>query len=94
MGVVFLFGALAPALGFLVESLGIAFPDCAAKRRLRGPGEPWERVRIEFEYRSRNFLSHKHDARKCDLIVCWEHDWPGCPLEVLELRREVAKLGG
>lgn len=94
MGVVFLFGALAPSLGFLVESLGIAFPDCAAKRRLRGPGEPWERVRIEFEYRSRNFLSHKHNPEQCDLIVCWEHDWPECPLEVLELKREVAKRIG
>jgi hypothetical protein len=90
MGVVFLFGALAPSLGYLVESLGIAFPDCQAKRRLRGAHEPWERVRIEFEFRSRNFLTHKHDPRKCDLIVCWEDDWPDCPLEVLALKREVA----
>ncbi len=92
MGVVFLFGALAPSLGYLVESLGIAFPDCQAKRRLRGAGEPWERVRIEFEFRSRNFLTHKHDARKCDLIVCWEDDWKDCPLEVLELKRELARF--
>jgi len=20
-----------------------------------------------------------------DVIVCWKHNWPGCPLEVLEL---------
>jgi hypothetical protein len=91
MGVVFLFGALAPSLGYLVESLGVAFPDCIAKRRLRGPNEPWERVRIEFEFKSRNFLAHKHDAKKCDLIVCWEHDWHDCPLEVLELKKEVEK---
>ena len=37
MGVVFLFGALAPALGYTVESLGTAFPDCVAKRRLQEP---------------------------------------------------------
>jgi hypothetical protein len=84
--------ALAPSLGYLVESLGIAFPDCQAKRRLRGAGEPWERVRIEFEFRSRNFLTHKHDARKCDLIVCWEDDWKDCRLEVLELKRELARF--
>jgi hypothetical protein len=49
-------------------------------------------VRIEFEYRSRNFLTHKHDARQCDLIVCWEDDWPDSPLEVLELKRELARF--
>ena len=92
IGVVFLFGLLAPSLGYLVESLGPGFPDCAAKRRLRGPGQPWERVRIEFEFRSRNFLAHKHDAKQCDLVICWEHDWPDCPLEVLELKREVVAL--
>lgn len=92
LGVVFLFGALAPSLGYLVESVGAAFPDCAAKRRLRGPGEPWERVRLEFEFRSRNFLAHRHDAKKCDVIVCWEHDWPDCPLDVVELKGEVARL--
>lgn len=93
MGVVFLFGLLAPSLGYLVESLSTGFPDCAAKRRLHGPDQPWERVRIEFEFRSRNFLTHKHDPRKCDLIVCWKNDWPDCPLEVLELKREIERFG-
>jgi hypothetical protein len=22
----------------------------------------------------------------CDMIVCWEHNWPECPLEVIELK--------
>lgn len=92
MGVVFLFGALAASLGYTVEKVGTRFPDCIAKRRLREDGEPWEQVRIEFEFRSRNFLAHKHDVGKCDLVVCWEHDWLECPLEVVELRREVARL--
>jgi hypothetical protein len=35
MGVVFLLGALAPALGYVVERLGTRFPDCVAKRQLR-----------------------------------------------------------
>jgi hypothetical protein len=32
---------------------------------------------------------HGHDPRKCDLVVCWKHDWAGAPagLRVLELRK-------
>jgi hypothetical protein len=51
-----------------------------------------QRVKIELEYQSRNFLKHMHDLAGCDLIVCWEHNWPECPLEVLELRKEIAKI--
>jgi hypothetical protein len=43
-------------------------------------------VRIEFEQESRNFLKHMHLASECDLIVCWKHNWPECPLEVVELK--------
>src|SRR5439155_22607106 len=47
------------------------------------------RVAIEFEYRSRDFRTHKHDPRGCNVIVCWEHNWLLAPpkLEVIELRR-------
>jgi hypothetical protein len=51
----------------------------------------WQRVRIEFEFESRNFLAHGHDVTGCELIVCWNHNWEGCPLEVLELRSVVGK---
>jgi hypothetical protein len=30
----------------------------------------WERIAIEFEYRSSNFERHGHDPERCDLIVC------------------------
>jgi hypothetical protein len=30
-----------------------------------------------------------HPAAHCDLIVCWKHNWPECPLEVLELRKVI-----
>lgn len=85
MGVVFLFGMVARQLGFLVESMQSAFPDCEAKREVE-PGR-WQRLRIEFEYESRKFLDHRHDPAGCDLIVCWKHTWTRCPenLEVLEL---------
>lgn len=90
-GVVFLFATLAAELGFLVESLTSGFPDCEAKRRV---GKAWERVRIEFEFQSRNFRDHRHDAKACDLIVCWEHNWPNCPIEVLELQAVVDRHMG
>jgi hypothetical protein len=89
-GVLFLFGALAGDLGFVVETIASAFPDCTAKRRPRGAGDLWSRVRIEFEHQSRNFKAHGHDPQGCDLIVCWEHNWPECPLEVIELKKVVA----
>jgi len=84
MGVVFLFGMMAEELGFAVESVQAGFPDCEAKRKLKK--DRWQRVRIEFEYRSSNFLQHKHDISGCDLIVCWEHDWRNSPLEVICLK--------
>jgi hypothetical protein len=51
-------------------------------------------VRIEFEFRSRTFRDHGHDPDGCDLIVCWEHNWPECPLEVVELRKVIDDLEG
>jgi hypothetical protein len=85
-GVVFLFSHLCKRMQVQVESIQSGFPDCIARQRVGGK----ERViRIEFEYRSSNFRLHGHEAKRCDWIVCWEHDWPGVPksLEVVELQR-------
>jgi hypothetical protein len=84
MGVVFLFGAVARQMGFVVTRLQQEFPDCEALRQVE-PGR-WQRMQIEFEFASRNFLLHGHRVEDCDLIVCWEHNWPECPLEVVELK--------
>jgi len=89
MGVVLLFGMLADDLGFVVESVQISFPDCDAKRRSRDGS--FVGYRIEFEYKSSSFEAHGHNPDECDLIVCWEHDWKDCPLEVLELSEVVHK---
>jgi len=86
-GVIYLFGCMAQELGFVVEAITSGFPDCLAKRRLDREGERWTRVRIEFEQASRNFKDHGHDPGGCDLIVCWEHNWAECPVEVLELSK-------
>lgn len=89
-GVLFLFGAIAEDLGFLVTHLQTGFPDCEAMREV-APGL-WQRVDIELEQYSRNFVAHLHDPSKCDLIVCWENNWPECPLEVIELKTEFERL--
>lgn len=88
-GVIFLFGMLAHRLGFRVISIQPAFPDCEAMRELQ-PGK-WQRVRVEFEFESRNFKDHGHDPELCDVIVCWRHNWAECPaqLDVVELSRMV-----
>jgi hypothetical protein len=90
MGVVFLFGAVARELGYMVVRLQSEFPDCEAYREVEP--ERWQRVRIEFEYESRNFLAHGHKLDGCDLIVCWKHNWEGCPLEVVGLKGHCQKL--
>jgi hypothetical protein len=88
-GVIFLFGAMARELGFKVLRIQTEFPDCEAMWQIE-PGR-WQRVRIEFEYESRNFLAHYHTVEDCDLIVCWNHNWQNCPIEVLELKTLLAQ---
>jgi hypothetical protein len=54
----------------------------------------WQRVRIEFEFESRNFRDHGHPSTGCDVIVCWRHNWPECPgqIEVVELSKIIKSL--
>lgn len=87
-GVLYLFGAMSERLGFLVLLVQTAFPDCEAMRVVAE--NRLQRVKIEIEYQSRNFLKHMHELTGCDLIVCWEHNWAECPLEVLELKSLVS----
>lgn len=88
-GVVFLFGMVARELGYLVEAVQAGYPDCEAKRQVAAG--KWQRVRIEFEFESRNF---DHPADGCDVIVCWRDNWPDRPpnLEVLELSTVIKTL--
>lgn len=91
-GVVYLFGVLSKSLGIRVEAIRSNFPDCEAKREIPNKPGRWERVTIEFEFNSANFLEHKHNIDECDLIVCWEHDWDDCPMEVISLKDIMNKL--
>lgn len=84
-GVIFLFGAMAVELGFRATLIQTEYPDCEALREMASGR--WQKMKIEFEYESRNFVKHGHRAEDCDIIVCWIHNWPECPLDVVELRR-------
>jgi len=90
LGVVFAFGLVARQLGFSVLRFQSAFPDCEALREVvRGQ---LQRMKLEFEYESRNFLRHGHRIDGCDGIVCWKHNWKECPLEVIELSKVFQEL--
>jgi hypothetical protein len=84
-GVLFLFGMLAWRLGFAIKKVQQAFPDIIALRKI--DERTWQEVKIEVEEESRNFLYHGHCVGGADLIVCWTHNWPECPLEVVELSK-------
>jgi hypothetical protein len=91
-GVVLLFGMLAKDLGYIIEAAQHGFPDCEAKRQMAP--DRWQRVRIEFEFESRNFREHGHPVSGCDVIVCWRHNWDECPenIEVVELSSIIKSL--
>ncbi|MEM2906127.1 MAG: hypothetical protein QW587_10425 [Candidatus Bathyarchaeia archaeon] len=94
-----LFGALMPYIGealgklgfstsqYYVEGFSGGFPDCTLVLDR-------QKVRVEFELYSGNFKDHGHDPEKCDIIICWKHDWYGCPenVKVLTLHTLVSKL--
>jgi len=91
-GVVYLFGMVSRELGFSVEALQQGFPDCEGKYLHDKNRKLWAKARIEFEFRAANFREHGHDENECDVIVCWENDWPDCPLRVVELKSEIMRL--
>jgi len=88
-GVVFLFGRVVDDLHMYIEEIKPGYPDCVARRYT---GKGWERILIEFEYQSSNFKTHGHNPDECDIVVCWEHDWKDCPLEVIELKTEIEAM--
>lgn len=92
--VVQLFGAVAHELGFEILANRSAFPDCEARRKQPGTREAFVKCLIEYEFASAEYRRHKHPSTGCDLVVCWQHDWAECPIEVLELKTAVRSLPG
>ena len=77
-GAIAVFFASAEQAGWTTVEIGTAFPDAILEK----DGETW---RTEFEYKARNFVLHNHDARECDLIICWENDFPESAIPIIEL---------
>jgi len=86
-GVILLFGILSHDLKFSVERIRQEYPDAAVIDYRDDPNRGIKKD-IEFEFLSSNFSKQKHPIEKCDIIVCWEHDWKNCPkeIEIIELK--------
>jgi hypothetical protein len=92
--VVSIFSAVAGELGFEIITIRDAFPDCKARRKSQNFRNRMQDCLIEFEFKSSDFVKHKHPIDGCNLVICWEHDWLECPIEVLNLKTEINKLNG
>jgi hypothetical protein len=88
-GVFLLFGKVAEDLNMYVEEIRPEAPDAIVRRFV---GKGWERLRVEFEYRSSDYRRQGENSDHCDALVCWEHDWTDCPYEVIELRDRIREM--
>ena len=90
-GVVLLFSKVMDDLGVVYESSPTRDFDMVGRLKTK---LGLELKHFEFEYQSSNFKTHGHDSSLVDYLVCWEHDWKGCPkdLEVWELREIIKTL--
>ncbi len=61
------------------------YPDMIALKK--NDDESLKNINIEFESISSNFKRHNHPTDKCDVLICWKHDWVDCPknIEIIEL---------
>ena len=98
LGVVFLFAHVAKRLRLKVETIRPQYPNCIAYQKT-GRGE--KPVRIEFEYRSRNFRAHRHKVKHCDWLVCWStklmaptHTKTNATMTAIEARRRRRRVPG
>lgn len=77
-----------------MEFIRQAFPDACVIEKV---GKKHIRKYVEFEFNSKKFKEHvrkkKHAQTKCDYVICWEHDWATCPIEVIELKSVLKEIG-
>src|SRR3972149_1554915 len=74
-----LFAQRATRLGYRILESRAAFPDYVLER-------DGQKLFAEAEFRTSDFLRHRHDLGRCDLILVWEHDVGYMPIPVLELK--------
>jgi hypothetical protein len=77
-GVVVLFSQTCHKWGIEIIDIRTQFPDAIIRKDSKD-------YRAEFEFLSSNFISHKHDDTKCELIICWKNDLELSPLPIIEL---------
>jgi len=75
------FAQRASRLGYRILESRIAFPDY-----ILGAGR--RRILAEAEFKTSDFLRHRHYIGRCDLIIVWDHDLIYMPVPVLELKTE------
>ena len=78
LGVIVVFSQQSDHHGFQVKTIRAAFPDAIIEK-------DGIEYRAEFEFMASSFDQHKHDHRKCDLIICWGNDCPDSVLPILAL---------
>jgi hypothetical protein len=67
--VVYLFGFICEKLDYTIERIQADFPDCI----LIDPQD--NKLNAEFEYKTSNFILHKHPFDTCDIVIAWEDDY-------------------
>jgi hypothetical protein len=88
-GVFLLFGTLVRDLRLQVEEVWPQIPYCIARRfTARG----WERIALRFTHKSSEAREHALTPQSGELLLCWDHDWPDCPVEVMELQTVIRRL--
>ena len=80
-GVLGLFSRLLDEFDMFLEETAADCSYVIARRRV---DNGWERVKINLSYRSSEF--NNGDIEDGDLLICWNHDWPDCPLKAFELK--------
>lgn len=77
-----------------IEFIRAGFPDACV---IEKEGNLYNRKYVEFEFKASKFREHvknkKHRTTSCDYVICWENDYYTCPIEVIELKSEIAKIG-
>jgi hypothetical protein len=63
------FHNLCEELGVEIQNIWNVYPDATVLYK-------GYLYKVEFEYKLSNFIKHKHDPSKCDLVVCWINDIP------------------
>lgn len=84
MGTIVVFAGLCSSYGIEIISIGQSYPDAVIVDISNN-----QEYKVEFEFLASNFLSHGHDIRKCDFIICWKNDIPTSILPIIELESDI-----